>query len=87
MAENQTAGGRGVGRGRTRAGRSLLPVLRCHQPTDIHKNWRQSDSSTPYGGESLGVILMVPRLVGKQYCEERGPREAVSGRARLVPWP
>ena len=87
VAENQTADGRGGGRGWTRARRLLLQGRCCDETTEVHKNWRQFDSSTPYGGESLGAIVMVPRPVGKLCREERAPREATSGRARLVPWP
>ena len=63
-----------------------LPTLRRDDPVGIHKNWRQTDLPTPYGGESLGAIARAPRLVGTKSEEERALLDAVSSGAGLETW-
>ena len=86
VAGNQTDSGRHLRYRWMRAPLPPMPTLRRTDPAAIHKNWRQTDLPTPYGGESLGANVRAPHLVGRKSEEERTLLDAVSSSAGLETW-
>ncbi len=86
MAGNQTDSGRRFRYRWARGWRPLLRVGHRYDPPGIHKDWRQTDSPTPHGGESLGAIGNAPRPAGTEVEEERALRDTVSGSVGLETW-
>ena len=86
VAGNQTDSGRSSRYRWARDPQPIPPALRRDDPTGIHKNWRQTDSPTPHGGESLGAIGNAPRSVGTKSEEDWWPLDAVSSGAGLETW-
>ena len=86
VAGNQTDSGRSFRYRWARDPQPIPPALRRDDPTGIHKDWRQTDSPTPHGGESLGAIGNAPRSVGTKSEEERALRDTVSRSAGLETW-
>jgi hypothetical protein len=86
VAGNQTDSGRSFRYRCTPDPHPLLPARRRGDPTGIYKKWRQTDSPTPYGGESLGAIGRTPRSAGTKSEEDRWPLDPVSSGAGLETW-
>jgi hypothetical protein len=86
VAGNQTDSGRHFRYRWMRDPLPLMPTLGREDPAGIHKNWRQTDLPTPYGGESLGANVKAPLVVGKKSEEERALLDAVSSGVGLETW-